>query len=746
MADKGYKLGCYICTAYGIADAIDIDELVKVAQNEAKFTVVKTGDQFCTPEGAEEIKADIEKEGLDRISLCGVSARYVPVEYDNLGPGVMIDKVPLREHVAWTKEPNDEDTDLMAQDYIIMSAAKLRHQDSPEPLIQEIDKTVMVVGGGISGMNSALACAGAGYRVVLVEKEAELGGWANKFSKTFPKKPPYSELEVPDQQELIKAIEGDENITVHLSTTIKKINGEPGLFDVKLQNGGEPIELRIGSIIQATGWKPYNPDKLGHLGYGECANVITNIQMEELLAKGSVERPSDSNAVKSVAFIQCAGSRDKEHLPYCSSVCCRTSLKQAKMVRKMYPDSRVFILYKDLRAPGQYELFYKSVQEDEGIFLTKGEVVSVKENGDKSVTIHLTDTLMGEDIEVDADMLVLAAGMVPSTKVWEDEMQQNDGAEEKTTEDGKKAAAGAEAGAKILNLTYRQGTDLPTLKYGFPDSHYICFPYETRRTGIYAAGTVRSPMDMDMAASDGYGAALKAVQVLEALSRGEAVHPRSGDTSYPDFFLQRCTQCKRCTEECPFGTLDEDDKGTPQPHPNRCRRCGICMGACPERIISFKDYSFHMIGDMIKSIEIPEEDEEKPRVLAFMCENDAIPSLDIACLKKMRWSPFIRVIPLRCLGSMNTTWIADALNAGYDGVILIGCKHGDDYQCHFIRGSELANTRMENVQEKLQQLALEEERVEIYELSINEWEKIPQIFEEFMETIEEVGPNPFKDF
>jgi len=153
-----------------------------------------------------------------------------------------------------------------------------------------------------------------------------------------------------------------------------------------------------------------------------------------------------------------------------------------------------------------------------------------------------------------------------------------------------------------------------------------------------------------------------------------------------------------------------------------------------------------MIGDMIKSIEIPEEDEEKPRVLAFMCENDAIPSLDIACSKKMKWSPFIRVIPLRCLGSMSTTWIADALNAGYDGIILIGCKHGDDYQCHFIRGSELANIRMENVQEKLQQLALEEERVEIHELAINEWGKIPQLFEEFMETIEEVGPNPFKDF
>jgi len=288
------------------------------------------------------------------------------------------------------------------------------------------------------------------------------------------------------------------------------------------------------------------------------------------------------------------------------------------------------------------------------------------------------------------------------------------------------------------------GTDLPTLMYGFPDSHYICFPYETRRTAIYAAGAVRAPMDLASAENDAYGAALKAVQALHLISKGEAVHPRAGDISSPDFFMQRCTQCKRCTEECPFGTLDEDEKGTPLTHPNRCRRCGVCMGACPERIVSFKDYSVHIVGSMIKAIEVPDEEEEKPRVLAFMCENDALPSLDIAATHHLKINPHIRIIPVRCLGSMNVVWIADALSAGIDGVILIGCKHGDDYQCHFIMGSELANTRMESVQDKLKQLVLEEERVQITELALNEWGKIPQVFADFMEEIETIGPNPYK--
>jgi len=196
--------------------------------------------------------------------------------------------------------------------------------------------------------------------------------------------------------------------------------------------------------------------------------------------------------------------------------------------------------------------------------------------------------------------------------------------------------------------------------------------------------------------------------------------------------------------ECPFGAYNEDEEANPLPNPTRCRRCGICMGSCPERIISFKNYSVDMIGSMIKAIEVPEEDEEKPRVVALVCENDAYPAIDMAGLKRLEISPYIRVIPLRCLGSINIIWIADALSKGIDGIILFGCRPGDDYQCHFIKGSELAEYRMGKISETLDRLVLESERVRVEQIAIIDWKRIPAIFEEFMETVEEVGPNPYK--
>jgi quinone-modifying oxidoreductase subunit QmoB len=253
-------------------------------------------------------------------------------------------------------------------------------------------------------------------------------------------------------------------------------------------------------------------------------------------------------------------------------------------------------------------------------------------------------------------------------------------------------------------------------------------------------------MDIAQAVEDATGAALKAIQAAENAALGRAAHPRSGDLSFPVVRLDGCTQCKRCTVECPFGAIDEDEKTYPVFNESRCRRCGTCMGACPVRVISFENYSVDSVGAQIKAVEIPDETEEKPRILVLACENDAYPALDMAGMQRVKYSAAVRVVPVRCLGSVNQIWVTDALNAGYDGIMLLGCKHGDDYQCHFVRGSELAVERMSKIEDTLNQLALEKERVITCEAAITDIARLPRLIEEYAQTIERIGLSPLKGF
>jgi quinone-modifying oxidoreductase, subunit QmoB len=738
------KLGVYVCSGCGIGGAVDVGKLSAVATGEYKAPICRQHEALCSEGGLGLIHEDMEKEGVNAVVLAACSPRML-TDVFQFPDDVILERVNLREQTIWGLPAGDEDTQMMAEDYLRMGIVRIQKSQPLEPYQAEIDRTILVVGGGVAGMTAALEAARAGYAVVLVEKEAQLGGWMARQAKRFPIHPPYRDLEETGMGQLGSQVAGEGGIRVMCGAEIQSIAGAPGMFDVTVRSDGTEQTFRSGSIVLATGWKPYDASKLGHLGYGRCANVVTSVELEKMAADGGISRLSDGKSPGSVVFVQCAGSRDPEHLPYCSSVCCMVSLKQATYLKEKNPATEIYIVYKDIRTPGQYEEFYRQAQKN-GVVFVKGEVAEVADGGEK-VRVEVDDVLLGERLCMEADLVVLATGMVPGTAFGEEEKAAPPPEEEKK----KDLAAQLLTPTKIirsdtLKLGYRQGPELPDLKYGFPDSHFICFPYETRRTGIYAAGTVRQPMDLVGAREDGVGAALKAIQCLEMTARGEAVHPRAGDRSYPDFFMQRCTQCKRCTEECPFGAINEDEKGNPLPNPTRCRRCSICMGSCPERIISFKDYSVDMIGSMIKAIEVPEEDEEKPRVIVFACENDAYPALDILGQRRIRGNPYVRVIPLRCMGSLNLIWVADALSKGIDGILLLGCRHGDDYQCHMVKGSELAQYRLSKVSETLDRLALESDRVRMEQVEIKDIDRIPGIVESFMERIQEVGPNPYKGF
>ncbi len=748
--DKVY--GAYLCTGCGIGDVLDVDGL-KSAASEAGVEM-QDHTCLCGAEGRALIKKDITDNGVNSVIVCACSPRVMQEEF-TFGKGIMTIRGNLREHVAWTADPEREEEGVdeflqeMGEDYVRMAVTRAQKSELPEPYkLETINKNILVMGGGIAGLTAALEAGKAGYKATIVEKDGVLGGKALGWRKMFPTKYPYAELEEPNIVQMIADVEANSNITVKTGSEVARIGGAPGEFNVTIKAAGTknewdaPAKVAVdeqdlidkgemedpndglkpytelnpdgemfGAVVLATGWRPADVSEFEHLGYGKLKNVVTNAEFEKLAKDGKVPAK--------VAFVQSPGAKDDDKdFPYCNSVTSMVALKQARYVCEDNPEGQAYILYQHMRTPGNTELFYKAMQQEDGVFLTKASVTGVEESGD-SLVVHAADSLLGEDLDLNVDMVVLAAGMIPTT------------VDEPT-----------------INLAYRQGPAFLDLDLfdGYADSHFICFPYETRRTGVYTCGGVRKAETMEETIDDATGAALKAIQCIESADRGVAVHPRSGDMTYPDFFFQRCTQCKRCTEECPFGALDDDEKGTPLPNPTRCRRCGTCMGACPERIIGFSDYNVDMIGSMVKAIEVPDDDEDKLRIVAFVCENDAYPAIDMSGMHRNKLNKLIRFIPVRCLGSVNMVWIKDAMSAGMDGALLMGCKYGDDYQCHFVKGSEIANKRMENIGETLGTLGLEPERCSVRQIAISDYDKIPAIIEEFVEEIIELGPNPFKGF
>lgn len=759
------KIGVYFdqASVYPYLNAEDMAELVgRVYANECP--VVRVHPRLNSEEGRKLIQEDIDAGSVDAVCICGTSPRvdWDIFDFDN----VAVERVNLREQCikvfrnpdGTLPDPNGEVPELlkiMANEYVKMGVTKLLKTNERESQAFDANKVVMVMGGGFTGLTAAIYAAKTNHDVILVEKEANLGGKAAGMYKTFPLSYPYTEAHETGIEALISEVQSNSRIKVLTSAQLDALEGAPGQYTAKVKVGGNIEEMAVGACVLATGWVPQDTKYVEPMGYGS-SKVMTAAEFEALVKEGKM-------TAKSVAFVldtrlseaefaaqeeayanrseeeiaaadaaaaaaaKSAGEDDfvyedmesYKHLPYSAELNSLVALKQANYVREMNDNAIAYIIYDHMMVPGINERYYRAAQDNPGVMLTKGTVTSIKEDG-AGMVVAANNTLLGEHIEIEAELVVVPTGMVPTT-----------------------------AHDPTINLVYRQGPAFPDLQQfdGYADSNYICFPYETRRTGIYAAGCVRQPMSMGLAREDAAGAVLKAIQCINSANHGVSVHPRSGDNTYPVFNFMRCTQCKRCTEECPFGALDDDEKGTPMPNPSRCRRCGTCMGACPERVIGFDNYNIDMIGSMIKQVDVPDDMEVGgPRFIVLACENDAYPALDMAAMRGKGWSPYVRVVPVRCLGSVNTIWIADAMSKGVDGVLLLGCKYGEDYQCHFVKGSELCNRRMENVADSLNRLGVEPERVVQAELAIDEYDKVPDMIDNFVNEMIKIGPNPFKGY
>lgn len=410
-----------------------------------------------------------------------------------------------------------------------------------------MSNSILVLGGGFSGLTAALEAAEVGYEVFIVEKQPYLGGRVAQLNKYFPKLcPPTCGLEINFQR-----VKKNPKVKYFTLAEVSKISGGPGNYEVTvkvkprfvnnnctacnkcvevcpierdcefdfglgktkaiykphtmampmqyvidpevctgtscakcvsaceykaidLEDKEKEVVLNVGSIVVATGWKPYDLANLTNLGAGQIKNAISNMQMERLAAPngptgGKIVRPSDGKEPQRIAFVQCAGSRDQNHLNYCSYICCMASFKQCTYIREQYPDAEIVIYYIDLRAPGRYEKFLNKVQADEKVKMVKGKVAKLEEDSEGNVIVTAEDIIAGVKKEETYDLVVLATGMQPSL-------------------DGLELPLDAE------------------IKEGFVVGG--------EDKGIFAAGCAKMPLDVMTSAETATGAALKAIQTL----------------------------------------------------------------------------------------------------------------------------------------------------------------------------------------------------------------------------------------
>ena len=370
MADPKYA--AYVCTGCGIGERIDAAQTAKIAEKEGKIALVRQHEFLCNADGVGLIRKDID-EGVTHVAIAACSRRSKTEAFRF--PNVAMARANLREGVIWVRPGTAEareTTQEMADDYVRMACAELKKMKAPAGNPETgHSKRILVVGGGISGLTAAVEARNTGYEVVLVEKEAALGGWAAKLWKRVPEREPHDAPVDTGVQALIDAVSKDAGVKIYTRATLAETSGAPGRFraSIAIESGSTATE-EVGAIVQATGFSLYDMNRLPELGAGKSPNVVDQAGLESLAreaaAKGlPIRRPSDGGEVNSVVFVQCAGQRDDSgrHLPYCSGHCCSTSIKQAMYFKDTNPAVDTVVIYTDLRVPGNGEDFYRSAQK-----------------------------------------------------------------------------------------------------------------------------------------------------------------------------------------------------------------------------------------------------------------------------------------------------------------------------------------------------------------------------------------------
>ncbi len=698
------RIGVFVChCGFNIGAVVDVPAVVEYAKTLPNVVCAEENLYMCSSAGLNLIKECIKKHKLNRVVIASCTpATHEPVfrnacEEAGLNK-YLFEMVNIREHCSWVHLRHPKEATEKAKDLLRMAVAKanfLEPQIEPE---LEINPSSLVIGGGIAGMTAAISLARQGFNVHLVEKEAELGGMLRYLYKLQPTERDASEI----LHEAVTAVKANNNIHLHTSTIVQEVKGFIGNFDVTLQKKGsnEHAQINVGTIIVATGAEDFKP--LGMYGYKENENVVTQLELEQLLERGEFKKP------KRVVMIQCVGAREKTGRTYCSRICCMVALNNALLLKKLCPDMEISILFRDLQTYGEYEDFYREARANFINFIRydpdKPPKVTSKPDGKLTVTVY--DAYLDAVIEIDSDLVVLSVPLVQH-------------------EDGRKLSS-------ILKVPL--GFD-----GFFFEAHPKLRPVDFTSDGIYVCGTAHGPKNVNESIAQACAAASRAgVPMATGKIKAEAVKASVDEDI--------CVTCDACVVSCIFNAIEAASFGLPNIIEVNCKGCGVCAAECPMGAMQLKHFTDKQIVAAIEALFKPKKtaslgDSFEPIILCFACQWCSYGAADLAGISRIQYPPNVRILRVPCSGRVDVLHVLKAFQNGADGVIITGCLIGD---CHYIDGNVKAKSRVEVMKKSLPALGINPERLEIDYASSSEGQKFATMMTNFVEKIRKLGPNPLR--
>lgn len=545
------RIGVIVChCGTNIAGTVDVKKVAEVAAKEPGVAHSETIIYACAPDGQQKIRDLIKEKNLNRVVVASCTPRtHAPLFQDTIREvglnKFLFELADIREQCSWCHMHDNEKATDKAIEIVNMNVAKTMRLVPVTTASVGVNHTALVVGGGISGMTASLSLVDQGYAVHLVERAETLGGLLRNVR---------SNLEGDDVQtflaDVVEKVQNNGAITLHLGTTVEKIDGFVGNFETTLT---DQKNIGHGALLIATGGEEYHPVEYD---YDQSDKIITQRELENILADRGPEGD------KCYVMIQCVGSREDPN-NYCSRICCQDALKNSIAIKEKAPDAQVVVIYRDMRAYGLKEDYYRRARDLGVLFFlyTPDEKPKVDAVGDK-VKVTLAGKVLGKEMAIDADYLILSTGLRP----------QSDGDEF----------------AKKFKLTCNVDGFLL-------EAHVKLRPVDFPSEGFFLAGLAHAPKNLEETVSQSLAAAGRVGALLsnEKLTVSGVISKHNRDI---------CMSCLACVKKCPFGAPFIDEDGRVSHNEVKCTGCGICAGVCPAKAYQVNYFRDDQLLAMIDSV------------------------------------------------------------------------------------------------------------------------------------------------